>query len=146
MEPTVSCITHSFGCFMLEMLVIFLCMKNNFNFIQHSLYSGNCFNKHENEPPTWSMERLIGKEVNRGDGAKILLRGEARRVHVSTQVKMGTVTQSGLCTPLDMFEGRGPVWMPEPLLFWCYPRPRIVTCFLLFRKSPSMLWVSTEMS
>ena len=75
----------------------------------------NCVSNHADEPPTWSMERLMAKEVNRGDGARILLRGEARRV--STQIKMGTITQSGLRTLLDMFEGRGPVWMPEPLLF-----------------------------
>ena len=44
---------------------------------------------------------------------------------------MVTITQSGLRTLWDMFEGRGPAWMPEPLLFWCYPRPRPIPSHVL---------------
>jgi hypothetical protein len=67
------------------------------------------------EDQTLSMRRLLEKEVERGEGASVLLRGCQRMT--ATQLKMGVISHQTLKTLLEMLEGRGPVFHPEPLLF-----------------------------
>jgi hypothetical protein len=67
------------------------------------------------EDQTLSMRRLLEKEVERGEGASVLLRGCQRRT--ATQLKMGVISHHTLKVLLEMLEGRGPVFHPEPLLF-----------------------------
>jgi hypothetical protein len=64
------------------------------------------------EDQTLSMRRLLEKEVERGVGASVLLRGCQHKT--ATQLNMGVISHPTL---LEMLEGRGPVFHPEPLLF-----------------------------
>ncbi|KAI8485243.1 hypothetical protein Bbelb_369900 [Branchiostoma belcheri] len=65
----------------------------------------NCLSRH-NGPTTWSMMRLEEKGIKRGEGGRVYLRGDSRRL--MTQLKMGVITMNGLKTLLDMLEGGGP--------------------------------------
>jgi ribonuclease HI len=67
------------------------------------------------EDQTLSMRRLLEKGVERGEGASVLLRGCQRRT--ATQLQMGVISHQTLKTLLEMLEGRGHVFLPEPLLF-----------------------------
>jgi hypothetical protein len=60
------------------------------------------------------MHRLLEKEVERGEGDSVLLRGCQRRT--ATQLKMGVISIQTVTTLLEMLEGRGPVFLSEPLL------------------------------
>jgi hypothetical protein len=71
--------------------------------------------KEEGEENTFSIERLREKEIACGEGANVTLRGGSRRL--STQLLTGAMSMAGLTSLLEMFEGRGPVYLPEPLLF-----------------------------
>jgi hypothetical protein len=71
--------------------------------------------KEEGEENTFSIARLREKEIARGEGANVTLRGGSRRL--STQLLTGAMSMAGLKSLLEMFEGRGPVYLPEPLLF-----------------------------
>ncbi|KAI8489669.1 hypothetical protein Bbelb_325750 [Branchiostoma belcheri] len=73
----------------------------------------NCLSRH-NGPTTWSMTRLEEKGIKRGEGGRVYLRGDSRRL--MTQLTMGVITMNGLKTLLDMLEGGGPRWLPESLL------------------------------
>jgi hypothetical protein len=71
--------------------------------------------KEEGEENTFSIELLREKGIVRGEGANVTLRGGSRRL--STQLLTGAMSMAGLKSPLEMFEGRGQVCLPEPLLF-----------------------------
>lgn len=59
----------------------------------------------------WSTERLLERERNRGDGAKLTVRGKDRAVY--NQMEFGVVTRKTLQL---IVEGGGPELMPEPLI------------------------------
>jgi hypothetical protein len=63
------------------------------------------------------MCRLREREAERGGGSLVLLRGCQRRT--ATQISMGVISRNTLKVLLEMLEGRGPVYLPEPLLSWC---------------------------
>jgi hypothetical protein len=71
--------------------------------------------KEEGEEHTFSIARLREKEIARGEGASVILRGGSRRL--STQLLTGAMSMAGLKSLLEMFEGRGPVYLPEILFF-----------------------------
>jgi hypothetical protein len=71
--------------------------------------------KKEEEESTFSMTRLGERGIVRGEGAQVTLRGDIRRI--STQLLTGAMSMAGLKSLLEMLEGRGPVYIPEPLLF-----------------------------
>jgi hypothetical protein len=68
----------------------------------------------DSEDFTFSMCRLREREAERGGGSLVLLRGCQRRT--ATQISMGVISRNTLKVLLEMFEGRGPVYLPEPLL------------------------------
>jgi hypothetical protein len=61
--------------------------------------------KAEHDEHTWSMERLRERDVQRGEGAHITLRGNQR--HIATQLMTGTMSTHGLQTLLEMLGGGG---------------------------------------
>jgi hypothetical protein len=63
---------------------------------------------------TCCMQRMREKEIERGDGALVTLRGN--RPNIATQLWTGAMSRAGLQTLLDMLGGRGPRYEPEPLL------------------------------
>jgi hypothetical protein len=73
------------------------------------------FEKEKEEESTFSMARLRGKGIVRGEGAYVTLRSGSRRM--STQLLTGAMSMAGLKSLLEMLEGRGPAYLPEPLLF-----------------------------
>jgi hypothetical protein len=60
------------------------------------------------------MCRLREREATRGGGSLVLLRG--CRCRTATQISMGVISGKTLKVLLEMFEGRRPVYLPEPLL------------------------------
>ena len=73
----------------------------------------NCL-ENRNAYKGWSLERLKDKGVERGDGGRVYLRGERRKI--ATQLKTGVFTRYGLKLLLDLLEGEGPRYLPESLL------------------------------
>ena len=65
---------------------------------------------------TWTLQRLIEKDIRQGEGATLQLRGPQRKLW--NQLLFGTITQNSLEVLLEMLEGRGPRYLPEPLLSW----------------------------
>jgi hypothetical protein len=63
---------------------------------------------------TFSIVRLREKCIVRGEGANVTLRGGSRRL--STQRLTAAMSMAVLTYLLEMFEGRGPVYLPELLL------------------------------
>jgi hypothetical protein len=62
------------------------------------------------------MHRLLEKEVERGDGTSVLLRVCQRRT--ATQLKMSVISHQTLKVLLEMLEGRGHVFLPEPFILF----------------------------
>jgi len=69
---------------------------------------------HAELPPSWSKQRLLDREIDWGEGSYCMLRSKQRRTN--TQMLMGHVTQTTIDNLLEMFEGRGPRYLPESLL------------------------------
>jgi hypothetical protein len=61
------------------------------------------------------MTRLRERGIVRGKRAQVTLRGDSRRI--LTQLLTGAMSMAGLKSLLEMLEGRGPAYLPEPLIF-----------------------------
>jgi hypothetical protein len=60
------------------------------------------------------MQRMREKDIERGEGTRVTLRGNRR--HIATQLLTGAMSRAGLQTLLEMLGGRGPRYEPESLL------------------------------
>ena len=69
-----------------------------------------CQEREREECSTWCMERLLERDIGRGEGARVQHRGDDRRM--ATQFLMGAMSRRTLQSLLSVMEGGGPEFWP----------------------------------